>query len=65
MTKEKKTYTTAFKKDAVGLITEQGYKTTVAARNLGIHPNPDQPEPKLDIRKVLNTLVGPGQRLVL
>ncbi len=28
-------------------------------------PNPDQPEPKLDIRNVLNTLVGPGQRLVL
>jgi transposase len=39
MTKEKKHYTPEFKKDAVRLITEQGYKTAEAARNLGIHPS--------------------------
>ena len=35
----KKTYTPEFKKDAVRLVTEQGYKVTEAARNLGIHPS--------------------------
>jgi transposase len=39
MTREKKTYTPEFKMDAVRLITEQGYKATEAARNLGIHPS--------------------------
>jgi transposase len=35
---KRKTYTKQFKIDAVRLITEQGYKTSEAARNLGIHP---------------------------
>jgi transposase len=35
----KKTYTPEFKKEAVRLVTEQGYKVTEAARNLGIHPS--------------------------
>jgi len=39
MTKEKKNYTPEFKMDAVRLVTEQGYKTSEAARNLGIHPS--------------------------
>ena len=39
MTTEKKTYTPEFKMDAVRLVTEQGYKVTEAARNLGIHPS--------------------------
>jgi transposase len=39
MTTVKKKYTPEFKMDAVRLITEQGYKTTEAARNLGIHPS--------------------------
>ena len=39
MKKEKQTYTPEFKMDAVRLVTEQGYKTTEAARNLGIHPS--------------------------
>jgi transposase len=39
MTNEKKKYTPEFKMEAVRLITEQGYKTTEAARNLGIHPS--------------------------
>jgi transposase len=39
MNKEKKKYTPEFKMEAVRLITEQGYKTTEAARNLGIHPS--------------------------
>jgi transposase len=39
MTREKKTYTPEFKMDAVRLVTEQGYKATEAARNLGIHPS--------------------------
>ena len=34
---KRKTYTKQFKIDAVRLITEQGYKTSEAARNLGIH----------------------------
>lgn len=38
MTTEKKKYTPEFKMDAVRLVTEQGYKTSEAARNLGIHP---------------------------
>lgn len=32
----RKTYTREFKQDAVRLVTEQGYKQTEAARNLGI-----------------------------
>jgi transposase len=39
MKNEKKKYTPEFKTDAVKLITEQGYKTAEAARNLGIHPS--------------------------
>jgi transposase len=39
MTKEKKKYTPEFKMEAVRLIIEQGYKTTEAVRNLGIHPS--------------------------
>jgi transposase len=39
MTTMKKKYTPEFKMEAVRLITEQGYKTTEAARNLGIHPS--------------------------
>ena len=35
----KKTYTPEFKKEAVRLVTEQGYKVTEAARNLGINPS--------------------------
>lgn len=35
--KTRKTYTKAFKLDAVKLVTEQGYKQTEAARNLGIN----------------------------
>jgi transposase len=37
MMTEKKKYTPEFKMDAVRLVTEQGYKTSEAARNLGIH----------------------------
>jgi transposase len=37
MTREKRSYTPEFKMDAVRLVTEQGYKTSEAARNLGIH----------------------------
>jgi transposase len=33
----KRSYTPEFKKDAVQLITEQGYKVTEAARSLGIN----------------------------
>ena len=32
----RKKYTIEFKRDAVRLVTEQGYKQTEAARNLGI-----------------------------
>jgi transposase len=39
MTREKKSYSAEFKMDAVRLVTEQGYKTSEAARNLGIHPS--------------------------
>ena len=31
-------YTAEFKRDAVALVTEQGYAVTAAARNLGITP---------------------------
>lgn len=36
MTKKRRTFTEQFKSDAVKLITEQGYKASEAARNLGI-----------------------------
>lgn len=39
MATEKKKYTPEFKIEAVKLITEQGYRPTEAARNLGIHPS--------------------------
>jgi transposase len=35
----KRSYTPEFKQDAVRLLTEQGYKVTEAARNLGINPS--------------------------
>jgi transposase len=37
MTKKRKYYSKQFKIDAVKLVTEQGYKVSEAARNLGIH----------------------------
>ena len=42
MTTEKRTrrkYTEDFKRDAVALVTEQGYKVAEAARSLGINDN--------------------------
>jgi transposase len=36
---KKRTYTPEFKEDAIRLVTEQGYKVTEAARNLGINPS--------------------------
>ena len=35
--KTRRKYSDAFKDEAVKLVTDQGYKTTEAARNLGIH----------------------------
>jgi transposase-like protein len=37
MTQKRKHYSRQFKIDAVKLVTEQGYKVSEAARNLGIH----------------------------
>lgn len=39
MTKERRKHSKQFKVDAVKLVTEQGYKISEAARNLGIHEN--------------------------
>ena len=39
MSKTRKSYSKQFKIDAVKLITEQGYKISEAAQNLGINPN--------------------------
>ena len=39
MKKKRKKYTQEFKVEAVKLITEQGYKITEAARNLGVDGN--------------------------
>jgi len=38
MSKTRKSYSKQFKIDAVKLITEQGYKISEAAQNLGINP---------------------------
>ncbi len=37
MTQKRKQFSKQFKMDAVKLVTEQGYKVSEAARNLGIH----------------------------
>ena len=37
MARQQKNYSKQFKIDAVKLITEQGYKVSETARNLGIH----------------------------
>jgi transposase len=37
MTQERRRFSKQFKIDAVKLVTEQGYKVSEAARNLGIH----------------------------
>ena len=37
MIQKRKQYSKQFKIDAVNLVTEQGYKASEAARNLGIH----------------------------
>jgi transposase len=39
MTKKRKSYSKQFKIDTVKLVTEQGYKISEAARNLGVNPN--------------------------
>ena len=36
---KRKRFSRQFKVDAVRLVTEQGYRVTEAAQNLGIHPN--------------------------
>lgn len=36
---DRRQYTGEFKRDAVGLVTTQGYTVAAAARNLGINPN--------------------------
>ena len=36
---KRRTYTDEFKRQAVRLVTEQGYSVPEAARSLGIHPN--------------------------
>ena len=38
-TGSRRSYTEDFKRDAVALVTEQGYKVTEAARSLGINAN--------------------------
>jgi transposase len=38
MKKKRKNYPTEFKVEAVKLISEQGYRITEAARNLGVNP---------------------------
>jgi len=38
-TRKRRNYTEDFKSDAVALVTEQGYKTSEAARSLGIGDN--------------------------
>ena len=38
-TRKRRNYTEDFKRDAVALVTEQGYKTAEAARSLGIGDN--------------------------
>lgn len=35
----RRSYSEEFKRDAVSLVTEQGYSLTEAARSLGLHPN--------------------------
>jgi transposase len=37
VTRKRKNYSKQFKKDAVKLVTEQGFDVSEAARNLGIH----------------------------
>ena len=39
MTKKRRMYTDEFKREAVKLVTEQGYSLAEAARNLGVHAN--------------------------
>lgn len=36
---KRRKYSSEFKEEAVKLVLEQGYRTTEAARNLGIHPS--------------------------
>ena len=38
-TRKRRNYTEDFKRDAVALVTEQGYKTSEAARSLGVGDN--------------------------
>lgn len=37
--RQKRTYTEEFKRDAIALVTEQGYSAAAAARSLGINDN--------------------------
>ena len=37
--RKRRSYAEEFKRDAVKLVSEQGYSLSEAARNLGVHPN--------------------------
>ena len=39
MTRKRRTYTDEFKREAVQLVTDQGYSLSEASRNLGVHAN--------------------------
>ncbi len=39
MVRKRRTYTDEFKREAVRLVTDQGYSLAEAARNLGVHAN--------------------------
>lgn len=39
MAQKRRRYTDEFKRDAVRLVTDQGYSLAEASRNLGVHPN--------------------------
>jgi len=54
MAEKRKYYSKQFKIDAVNLVTEQGYKTSEAARNLGIHHS--------SLRRWKNQLITDGSK---
>ena len=61
-TRKRRSYTEDFKRDAVALVTEQGYKVTEAARSLGVNANQLQRWKRLFADEAAETQLSEDER---
>ena len=61
-TRKRRSYTEDFKREAVALVTEQGYKVSEAARSLGINSNQLQRWKQAFAEEASGTRLGADER---